>query len=181
MKKVLFEENPAADRRYTRVVIGATVSGCLFSAFGLAATIAGLGLFWNEPEMWLFILPLFLSAWTIYATITALCSRRQYIRIYSDRIVYRKQFQKTEGVLHLRPQDYTIRLYGTMYSLRGYSYPYRNSIEFVFLDADGNTLLSYISPTLYASRKSSPRYKWEDDLLSLGCEIIDYEKIIQNK
>ena len=93
--------------------------------------------------------------------------------------IYRKPFQKTEQVFYLPPDRYKIKLHraGVIWGI----YPSNFVTELIFLDENGKKLFSYKAPTFHRSPWQSPRRKWEDDLLSLGCEIIDYGKIIVNE
>ena len=188
MEKPLLEEDLAQDRRYTKWVIKGVVVAWIAASIFLAASIFGLSTVWEDPDPWIifgiFMFPLF-AAWTAFSGIAYLCSRRQYLRIYPDRIVYRKPFQKHEGVLMLSPDQYTIRLYRA----RAWIYPTKYAVELVFLDTPKNTascgeyksLLSYKTVTFYAYAPrypSSPQKQWEEALRGLGCKIIDYEKIL---
>jgi hypothetical protein len=53
--------------------------------------------------------------------------------------------------------------------------------ELSFWNIDGKYLFSYKAPTFHGSPWQSSCYKWENDLLSLGCELIDPEEVIVNK
>ena len=179
-EKVLLEEVPGEDRAYSKTVILATFMSWFCCACCLAMTIAGIVFSFEVPAiLWVCILPFLLSIWTAYIGIASLCSRRQYIRIYANCIVYRKPFQKTERTIHLHPQDYKIKLHNAAIALG--SYPSKFVTELIFLDTNEKKLLSYKAPTLNRSPYQSPRHKWEDDLLSLECEMLDPEEIILNK
>lgn len=180
LETVLLQETPGEDRAYRKTVIWAAAVTGVCSVCFLAMTIFGVVCsFETLALLWSCILPALLAVWTGYIGIACLCSRRQYIRVYADRIVYRKQFQKSERIIYLQPQDYKIKLYHSAVVVG--SYPDKYVIELVFLDAKGEQLFSYKAPTFHRSPWQSPRRKWEDDLLSLGCEIIDYGKIIVNE
>ena len=187
MEKPLLEEDLAQDRRYTKWVIECVVFNWIAASIFLAMTVFGISTVWEDPDPWIifgiFMFPLF-AAWTAFSGIAYLCSRRQYLRIYADRIVYRKPFQKHEGVLMLSPDRYTIRLYRA----GAWIYPRKYAVEMVFLDESQNTascgeyktLLSYKAVTFYAQAPCypTPPKQWETDLRALGCKIIDYEKIL---
>ena len=188
MEKPLLEEDLAQDRRYTKWVVYGVVVAWIAAAIFLAMTIFGISIVREDPDPWIifgiWIFPIF-AAWTAFSGIAYLCSRRQYLRIYADRIVYRKPFQKHEGVLMLSPDRYTIRLYRA----RAWIYPAKYAVELVFLDQNQNTdsygeyktLLSYKTVTFYAYAPrypGSPTKQWNEELRGLGCKIIDYEKIL---
>lgn len=188
MEKPLLEEDLAQDRRYIKWVIEGTLVTWIAAVIFLAASIFGFSIGWEDPDPWNFLgillYPIF-AAWTAFSGIAYLCSRRQYLRIYPDRILYRKPFQKHEGVLMLSPDQYTIRLYRAS----AWIYPCKYAVELVFLDESKDTdscqkyktLLSYKAVTFYAHIRYYPgslKKQWKEELGALGCKIIDYEKIL---
>ena len=82
-------------------------------------------------------------------------------------------------LLCLCPDQYKIKLHRS--AVIWGTYPSKFVTKLIFLDTNGKKLLSYKAPTLNRSPSQSPRHKWEDDLLSLECEILDPEEIILNK
>ena len=185
-EKVLLEEAPGEDRAYRNWAMLSAILCLVGSACFL--TLAGIVV----SEMW-GVLPveyigigvavvgfiLLFAAACAYGAVSVLYSRRQFLRIYRDRIVYRKPFQKTEQVFYLHPDRYKIKLHraGVIWGI----YPSNFVTELIFLDENGKKLFSYKAPTFHGSPYQSPRRKCEDELLSLGCEIIDPEEVIVNK
>ena len=180
LETVLLQETPGEDRAYRKTVIWAAAVTGICSVCFLAMTIFGVVCSFETPALlWSCILPALLAVWTGYIGIACLCSRRQYIRIYSNHIVYRNPFQRIAKVYYLHPDQYKIKLHRS--AVIWGAYPCRYVTELSFWNIDGKYLFSYKAPTFHGSPWQSSRYKWENDLLSLGCELIDPEEVIVNK
>ena len=185
-EKVLLQEAPGEDRTYRNWTMLSAILCLVGSACFL--TFAGIVV----SEMW-GVLPveyigigvavvgffLLFAAACAYGAVSVLCSRRQFLRVYQDRIVYRQWYQKTEQELCLRPDRYKIKLHRSAVILG--TYPSNFVTELIFLDKNDKKLFSYKAPTFFGSPYQSPRRKCEDELLSLGCEIIDPEEVVINK
>jgi len=98
--------------------------------------------------------------------------RRQYLRIYEDRICYKRTLEKS-GELHLLPTQYQIKLrYAPPRS--GYS------ITLVFEDLQSKKLLTYHAVSLWPSRFQGEKQLWEIKLFAIGCTVIDDQEVIKN-
>lgn len=182
MEKILFEEVLAENRTYRKnTMFAAILISVCPACFLMLAAIAGNIIWKTAPKenVWIgaLVVGFFLAfaAAGLYGAVSVLCSRRQYIRIYEDRILYRQWHQKEPCILYLRPDEYKIKLHHSAVILG--TYPTKWVIQLTFLDVNQKKLFAYKAPSLILSRFST-RYKWEEALLSLGCEIIDPQRML---
>jgi len=169
MSKLLFEDalakGPGYHDRFRVVQIILGIFACMFWALGLACLLL------SEPTVsWL-------TSWAValvvaYLSLRSGGQRRQYLRIYEDRICYKRTLEKS-GELHLLPTQYQIKLrYAPPRS--GYS------ITLVFEDLQSKKLLTYHAVSLWPSRFQGEKQLWEIKLFAIGCTVIDDQEVIKN-
>ena len=185
-EKVLFEEAPGEDRTYRNGAMLSAILCLVGSACFLVIAVMAVSEMWGVLSVeYIGIGAAVVGFFLLFAAacasgaVSVLYSRRQFLRIYRDRIVYRKPFQKNEQVLCLRPDEYKIKLHRS--AVIWGNYPSKFVTKLIFWDENGKKLFSYKAPTFHGSPYQSPRRKCEDELLALGCEILDPEEVIINK
>lgn len=169
MSKLLFEDALAKgpgrhDRfRVAQIIVG--LSAGVFLILGLICLLLR-----EHIASWL-------TSWAVALIMGYLCvrsgsQRLQYLRIYEDRICYKRMFEKSRE-LHLLPTQYRIKLrYAPPRS--GYS------ITLVFEDLQGKKLLTYHTVSLWPSRFQGEKQPWEIKLFAIGCTVIDDQEVIKN-
>ena len=182
MSKLLFEESPEKNEAFLhlrkidkRMVF---IMACLFTLSMLAGIVGAYIelLAYGQLLVWIIlsVVLLGLIAW-IWVGWAIMCAQEKIgLRIYDDKICYKKVFQKEYTQIDLSPSQYMIRLRTA---------PYRSgySIYLVFLNLEGKQLLTYKAVSLFPSPYQEPRQQWETDIFNIGCEIIDNGEVIKNK
>ncbi len=97
-----------------------------------------------------------------------------YLYIYDNKIIV-KCYGKNEMIIDITPCEYFIRI------LKPSFFNLKYGLTLEFQDKKYNVLLKYKSLTLYPSEKNKESKKWEEDIFSIGCKVVDRDNLIINK
>lgn len=170
MSKLLFEEIPNKSKVYMRShrneKIVLTVITAVFVLLGVLCLFL--------KEYFVAIIPFVFALWLSFYLIKALLQEKQYLRIFDDKICYKKTYQSKEKEIQICPSQYMIELkYATPKS--GYT------IKFIFKNGEGKKLFAYKAVSLMPTHFQTQSDQWEDDLFAIGCVILDPQEVIKNK
>ena len=170
MSKLLFEEIPNKSKAYMRAhrneKIVLTVITAVFVLLGMLCLFL--------KEYFVAIIPFVFALWLSFYLIKALLQEKQYLRIFDDKICYKKTYQSKEKEIQICPSQYMIELkYATPKS--GYT------IKFIFKNGEGENLFAYKAVSLMPTPFQTETDQWEDDLFAIGCVILDPREVIKNK
>ena len=182
MSKLLFEEAPEKNEWYLNYLKPRKrmlfVMACIFSLVTTMAMIAGFidmyasGMLLGMVIPTVMVLIFNFCLWWVWIKTAAI--GKVGLRIYDDKICYKKIFQKEYTEISLSPCQYRIRLHHVI-PRHGYS------VCFEFLDLEGKRFLTYKAASLFPTPYQEPRQQWETDIFNIGCEIIDDGEVIKNK
>ena len=169
MSRLLFEEVPRKSKEYMRhhktEKIILIISASFFSLIGIICLFSQQYLVAAIPFVFAFLL--------VFCLIKALLREKQYLRIFDDKICYKRTCQRKEKKIHIFPSQYTIELRPAT-PKSGYT------VKFTFKNDDGEKLFAYKSVSLVPSAFQAEKQKWEIDLFAIGCVVLDPQEVIKN-
>lgn len=169
MSKLIFEEIPNKSKAYMRThrteKIVITVTIAVFALLGVLCLIL--------KEYLVAIIPFVFALWSSFYLIKALLQEKQYLRIFDDKICYKKAYQRKKEI-QICPSQYLLELkYAAPKS--GYT------IKFIFKSVAGKKLFVYKAVSLVPAPFQAEKHQWEYDLYTIGCVILDSQEVIKNK
>ncbi len=170
MSKLLFEESRNKGTNYRKESLAVKIMLASFAVVFIALLVVCLLL----KEYFVSIIPGACTLLTVLAFVFSIFQETQSLQVFEDKISYRNTIGFKTKEIELAPSQYTIEIAHTAPTI-GYS------VKFIFKNLQGDKLLTYRAVSLIPSAMSEKNNVWEDDLLAIGCEIIDKKEVIKNK
>ena len=163
MSSPLFSNIPSQDQEIVNLLKSVKIASLVMCAVSVILGFLAFAEGDHSTENAIFVSVVSLALIFLFGIlyIDAICTQRQSLLVYDDRILFKQGLSKKEREIRLTPSDYKIKVKN--YVNRGGA-----MVHLIFMDGNNRRLFRYVTP--YSTRLKK-RLKYE--LRTIGCEIIN--------